>query len=78
MKFQVWNNPIIFFKVYKNTEKIKTKVSMIMVKNNNGKIMLLSKCAICGSKISKFMKEQEAKGILISQSIKTPLSRFHW
>ena len=50
---------------------------MIMVKNNNGKIMLLSKCAICGSKISKFMKEQEAKGILISQSIKTPLSRFH-
>ena len=77
MKFQVWNNPIIFFKVYKNTEKIKTKVSMIMVKNNNGKIMLLSKCAICGSKISKFMKEQEAKGILISQSIKTPLSRFH-
>ena len=77
MKFQVWNNPIIFFKVYKNTEKIKTKVSMIMVKNNNGKIMLLSKCAICGSKISKFMKEQEAKGILISQSVKTPLSRFH-
>ena len=63
--------------MYKNTEKIKTKVSMIMVKNNNGKIMLLSKCAICGSKISKFMKEQEAKGILISQSIKTPLSRFH-
>ena len=62
--------------MYKNTEKI-TKVSMIMVKNNNGKIMLLSKCAICGSKISKFMKEQEAKGILISQSIKTPLSRFH-
>ena len=63
--------------MYKNTEKIKTKVSMIMVKNNNGKIMLLSKCAICGSKISKFMKEQEAKGILISQSIKTPLSRFY-
>ena len=63
--------------MYKNTEKIKTKVSMIMVKNDNGKIMLLSKCAICGSKISKFMKEQEAKGILISQSIKTPLSRFH-
>ena len=63
--------------MYKNTEKIKTKVSMIIVKNNNGKIMLLSKCAICGSKISKFMKEQEAKGILISQSIKTPLSRFH-
>ena len=77
MKFQVWNNPIIFFKVYKNTEKIKTKVSMTMVKNNNGKIMLLSKCAICGSKISRCMKEQEAKGILISQSIKTPLSRFH-
>ena len=36
--------------------------------------MLLSKCAICGSKKSKFIKNQEAKGILSNLGIKTPLS----
>ena len=37
--------------------------------------MLSSKCAICGSKESKFMKEQEAKGILSSLGLKTPLNK---
>ena len=37
--------------------------------------MLLSKCAVCGSKKSRFMKEQEAKGILSSLSLQTPLSK---
>ena len=37
--------------------------------------MLLSKCAICGSKKSRFMKEQEEKGILSSLGLKTPLSK---
>ena len=32
--------------------------------------MSLSKCAICGSKKSRFMKEQEAKGILSRLSLK--------
>ena len=36
----------------KNPEVVKTK---------KGRIMLLSKCAVCNSKISKFLKEQEAK-----------------
>ena len=36
--------------------------------------MLLSKCAICGNKKSKFIKEQEAKGLLSSLGIRTPLS----
>ena len=36
--------------------------------------MLSSKCAMCGSKKSRFMKEQEAKGLLSSFGIKTPLS----
>ena len=40
----------------KNTEK-KSKV----VKTKNGRIMLLSKWAVCDSKKSKFIKEQEAK-----------------
>ena len=32
-----------------------------MVKTKNGRIALSSKCAICGNKKSKFMKEKEAK-----------------
>ena len=36
--------------------------------------MLLSKCALCDSKL-KFIKEQEASGLLSSLGIKTPLSK---
>ena len=34
-----------------------------------------SKCAVCGSKKSRFMKEQEAKGTLNSLDLKTPLNK---
>ena len=37
--------------------------------------MLLSKCSVCYSKISKFLKEQEARGLLSSLGIRTPLSQ---
>ena len=36
--------------------------------------MILSKCAICDSKKSRFIKNQEAKGLLSKLGIKTPLS----
>ena len=36
--------------------------------------MVLSKCDICGNKKSRFMKEQEAEGLLSNLGIKTPLS----
>ena len=55
----------------KNTENINPKVSA----SSNGRTMILSKCAICGSKKSKFVKNQEAKGILSSSGLKTPLSK---
>ena len=45
----------------KNTESINPKLS----KTTNGRAMILSTCAICGSKKSKFIKEQEAKGLLV-------------
>ena len=54
-----------------NTESVNPRVS----KTNNGKIMILSKCAICGSKKSRFIKNQEAKGLLSNLGIKTPLSK---
>ena len=37
--------------------------------------MLLSKCAVCDNKNSKFIKEQEASGLLSSLGIKSPLSK---
>ena len=37
--------------------------------------MILSKCAICGSKKSGFIKNQEEKGLLSNLIIKTPLSK---
>ena len=55
----------------KHTKNINPQVSS----TTNGKLMILSKCAICDSKKSKFIKKQEAKGILSSLGIKTPLSK---
>ena len=37
--------------------------------------MILSKCAVCGSKKSRFIKNQQAKGILSNLSIRTQLSK---
>ena len=58
-------------KCRKNTESKNPKV----VKTKNGRIIILSKCAVCDSKKSKFIKEQEASGLLRSLGIKTPLSK---
>ena len=37
--------------------------------------MILSKCAVCGSKKSRFIKSQEAKGILSNLGIREPLGK---
>ena len=37
--------------------------------------MILSRCAMCGSRKSKFINKQEAKGLLSNLGIKTPLSK---
>ena len=58
------------FKCKKNTENVNSKV----LKTKNGKTMLLSKCVICSSKKSRFIKEQVAEGLLSTLGIKTPLS----
>ena len=39
------------------------------------KAMILSKCAICGSKRSRFIKNQEAKGLLTNLGVRTPFSK---
>ena len=58
-------------KCKKYTENINPQVSS----TSNGKIMILSRCAICNTKKSKFIKQQEAKGLLSKLGIKTPLSK---
>ena len=50
----------------KNTENINPKTS----KTSNGRTMLLSNCAICNSKKSRFIKNEEAKGLLSNLGIK--------
>ena len=59
------------FKCKKNTENINPQVSSA----SNGKVMILSKCAICDSKKSRFTKNQEAEGLLSKLGIKTPFSK---
>ena len=58
-------------KCRKNTENINPRVS----KTSNGRTMILSKCAICGSKKSRFIKNQEGKGLLSNLGVRTPLSK---
>ena len=58
-------------KCRKDTENINPKVS----KTSNGRTMGLSKCAICGSKKSRFIKNQEAKGLLSNLGLRTPLGK---
>ena len=55
----------------KDTENINSRVS----KTSNNRTMVLSKCAKCGSKKSRFIKNQEAKGLLSKLGIRTPLSK---
>ena len=58
-------------KCRKDTENINPRVS----NTSNGRTMILSKCATCGSNKSRFIKNQEAKGLLISLVLRTPLSK---
>ena len=58
-------------KCRKYTKNINPQVSS----TSNGKIMILSRCEICNSKKSKFINQQEAKGLLSKLGIKTPLSK---
>ena len=57
-------------KCKKNTESIDPKVSA-----TNDRTMILSTCAICGSKKSKFIKNQETNGLLSDLGIRTHLSK---
>ena len=62
----------------KDTENINPRIS----NTSNGKTMILSKCAICSSKKSRCIKNQEGKGLLSNLDLKTQLklvpAMFHY
>ena len=60
-----------YLKCRRNTESKNPKA----LKTKNGRIMLLSKCSVCDTKKWRFIKEQEASGLLGSLGIKTLLGK---
>ena len=58
-------------KCRKDTENIDPK----MVRTKNNRLIMQSKCPVCGIKKSRFVKEQEAKSLLSNLGIRTPLSK---
>ena len=58
-------------KCRKDNENIYPK----MVRTKNNRLIIQSKCPVCGIKRSRFAKEQEAKGLLSNLGIKTSLSK---
>ena len=46
-----------------------------MIRTKNNRLIMQSKCSICGIKKSRFVKEQEAKVLLSSLGIKSLLSK---
>ena len=58
-------------KCKKDTEKIDPK----MFRTKNNRLIMQLKFPVCGIKKSRFVKEQEAKGLLSNLGIRTPLSK---
>ena len=58
-------------KCRRNTKNIDPK----MFRTKNNRLIIQSKCPVSRIKQSRFVKEQEAKGLLSNVGIKTPLSK---
>ena len=58
-------------KCRKDTENIDTK----MIRTKNNRLVIQSKCPVCGIEKPKFVKKQEAKGLLSTLGVKIPLSK---
>ena len=58
-------------KCRKNTENLNSKI----FRTKNNRLIMQSKYPVCGIKKSRFVKQQETKGLLSNLGIKTPLSK---
>ena len=54
-----------------NTDNIDPKT----FRTKNNRLLMQSKCSVFKNKKSRFVKEQDAKGLLSNLGIKTPLSK---
>ena len=62
---------IYCLKCKKDTENLDSKI----FRTKNNRLIMQSKGNDSGNKQSRFMKEQEAKGLLSNLGIKTPLNK---
>ena len=46
-----------------------------MFRTKNSRLIMQSKCPVCEIKKSRFVKEQEAKGLFSNLGIRTPFSK---
>ena len=58
-------------KCKKDTENIDPKI----IRTKNNRLLMQSKCSDCGNKMSRFVKEKDAKGLLSNLVIKMPLNK---
>ena len=56
-------------------EKMPKIIDPKMVRTKNNRLIMQSKCSVCGIKKPRFVKEQKAKHLLSNLGIKTPLSK---
>ena len=62
-------------KKYRECKKDTKNINLRVSSTSNRRTMILSKCAICGSKKSTFIKNEEAKVLLSNLGVRTPLSK---
>ena len=55
----------------KDTDNIDSKI----LRTKNNRLLMQSKCSVCKNKKSRFVKKQEAKGLLSNLGINTPLTK---
>ena len=53
----------------------KKNLNSKIFRTKNNRLIMQSKCPVCGIKKSRFVKQQETKGLLSNLGIKTPLSK---
>ena len=58
-----------------NVKKILKILIQKIARTKNNRLVMQSKCFVCEIKKSRFVKEQEANGLLPNLGIKTPLSK---
>ena len=78
LKYKTMSSYCLKSKKKRKKKYIYIYISPKISRTSNGKTMItmtLWNCSKCGSKTSKFIKKQEANGLLSSLEIKTPLSK---